>query len=938
MLPCSKRLWMSGLCAVLFLAPSAHAAVLRVKADAPGPARDGTTWATAFLKVSDALSGASPSDEVWVAAGTYVETISLKSGIALYGGFAGTETERAQRNSTAHVTILDGDKAGSVITARADVTQMAVVDGFTIRNGSGTFEGSGPLGGGFFGSGAAVTLANNVITGNYLEKGCSHCGPSGSAIYAGGGTYVIRGNRIEGNDSTYWLYGPAISISGTYTLIGNVIRGNGPGAAIQVADSGYIVGNLIQGNRSGIDVWGAVTIANNTIVGNSMGQMTASSGEAIQVHEGTATIVNNIIAFNDSGIQRASDQANVVLRSNNVFHNWFWDGTTWLIQDFQGLPDPTGQDGNISADPLFADRAEKDFHLSGESPCRDAGDDSVVQVGETDLDGNPRIQGPHVDIGAYEATPPVPFRAWRVKADAPGPAHDGQTWESAFLTVQAALNASGPGEEVWVASGTYSERITVAKTLGLYGGFAGTEAAGQERDPAQYITVLDGSAEGTVVAITSTATGAILDGFTIRNGMSEGAGGIDCTAPKAVLSNNTVTGNRSIHEEGAGGIRVAADGVKILDNIIADNVLEKRTLQPVYGGGIRYTGTNGEIARNKIIGNRCIGWAASGGGLYYSGARVSIHHNVISGNRAEGDASQDPVNLMSEVRGGGMDVRSDLVGIQYNVIADNTAYARSGFCQQDCSPAGLAWGGGVYVGRYGSRGTWLGVKSNLFVGNRADGNSESLGGGLYVFGIPTTIGNNTFSGNSLGAAKERTLGAALYGASDTDRDYIELSNSIVAFNDGATGPAITIDAYPVSPVSNNVFGNTPVNFRDKPGDPTGHSGNISVDPLFVDRASGNFRLQPGSPAINAGESAFISPDETDLDGGKRIISTAVDMGAYEAPLYAMLADAALALKAAGGLSSLAPADFTRLNAVPGSPEVDARDATHLARRAMGLDP
>ncbi len=58
--------------------------------------------------------------------------------------------------------------------------------------------------------------------------------------------------------------------------------------------------------------------------------------------------------------------------------------------------------GNIVAFPEFADEANGDFRLSLDSPCIDAGADEYA-VGDSDLWGNPRIQGAHVDMGAYEA-------------------------------------------------------------------------------------------------------------------------------------------------------------------------------------------------------------------------------------------------------------------------------------------------------------------------------------------------------------------------------------------------------------------------------------------------------------------------------------------------------------------------------------------------------
>ncbi len=77
---------------------------------------DGTSWADAFPDLQSGLAGAA-SGEVWVARGTYhpglpgdrAATFALQSGVAVYGGFDGTETSLSQRDVDAHPTILSGD-------------------------------------------------------------------------------------------------------------------------------------------------------------------------------------------------------------------------------------------------------------------------------------------------------------------------------------------------------------------------------------------------------------------------------------------------------------------------------------------------------------------------------------------------------------------------------------------------------------------------------------------------------------------------------------------------------------------------------------------------------------------------------------------------------------------------------------------------------------
>jgi serine protease len=70
--------------------------------------------------------------------------------------------------------------------------------------------------------------------------------------------------------------------------------------------------------------------------------------------------------------------------------------------------DRTGTDGNISADPLFANPTQGDYHLQQSSPSIDSGDNSTPNLPDTDIDGNPRILDGDgngtaiVDMGADE--------------------------------------------------------------------------------------------------------------------------------------------------------------------------------------------------------------------------------------------------------------------------------------------------------------------------------------------------------------------------------------------------------------------------------------------------------------------------------------------------------------------------------------------------------
>jgi parallel beta-helix repeat protein/predicted outer membrane repeat protein len=155
-------------------------------------ADDGSSWSNAFVDLQDALEAAANSPqrqtEIWVARGTYKPDRStgnrelsfrLLNGVALYGGFAGGESAREQRDPAANETILTGDLRGNdgddfknngenshhVVDARgADGT--ATIDGFTITAGNADGDESNVQGAGILLFYSKSVISNCKISRN----------------------------------------------------------------------------------------------------------------------------------------------------------------------------------------------------------------------------------------------------------------------------------------------------------------------------------------------------------------------------------------------------------------------------------------------------------------------------------------------------------------------------------------------------------------------------------------------------------------------------------------------------------------------------------------------------------------------------------------------------------------------------------------------------
>lgn len=330
-------------------------------------ANDGSSWSLAKRTVQAGLDAAAAGDDVWVAAGSYVECIALKDGVGLYGGFAGTEMTRDSRNVSANLTVLDGHRAGSVVTIREEAESATKIDGFTVTNGTGTVVGGSTEGGAVFcGHESSATISNNTFTANSASFGAGIFCDSRSAP-------AITGNRFFSNSAG--SRGGAIYLAGSRSAI--------------------VASNLLVGNSAGALGGGIACEASSPrITNNDLVRNTAPDGGAISV-TGVAggslpTARNNIVFGNSSGVF-VGEGVGLTAGSNCLFGN--------VDYDYRGI---SAGSGDLTADPIFVDSANGDFHLQTASPCFDAGDDSAVHSNASDIDGQGRIQGAHVEIGADE--------------------------------------------------------------------------------------------------------------------------------------------------------------------------------------------------------------------------------------------------------------------------------------------------------------------------------------------------------------------------------------------------------------------------------------------------------------------------------------------------------------------------------------------------------
>jgi len=337
-------------------------------------------------------------------------------------------------------------------------------------------------------------------------------------------------------------------------------------------------------------------------------------------------------------------------------------------------------------------------------------------------------------------------------------------------------------------------------------------------------TIIDGNQKAPVVSfISGESRSSSLKGFTLRNGLGN------------------ITG---------GGVYILNSSPTVVGNVITANLAG-------VGGGIGVLGGSPLILNNKVAANIhdpgvSGGW---GGGISLEGGSSAlVVGNLISNH------------FWTQGLGGGIAIR--MAGspiLRNNIIESNTA---------DQGP-----GGGVWIIDSSPR-----FSQNLIVRNTAE-----LGGGIYLdlssakFGA--TFVNDTFAdnvGSNGGIIPGDGSAAYLVGFEDRVQFFNEIMASAVGreslFCATVSGPTLT---------NNDAFSNTGDGFGGGCSSWEGVSGNISVDPVFIDSMQKNYQLSTGSPVIDLGSKLAPYFPGSDLANAPRRVdgngdgSVVIDMGAYE---------------------------------------------------------
>ncbi len=363
-----------------------------------------------YSTIQQALNSSIVGDTILVQPGIYNENIDFYEHNIILGSLFILTGD----SSYMYTTIIDGDYSGSVLLFNGSQDSTTIITGFTIRNGQNDNGGaiscleSNPTirdnyiinnsasekGGGIYCENSYPKIENNIFSGNISAN-------NGGGIYSISGGAIVKHNIFDNNLAAN-VGGGIYCEDGYPVLTNNTLIENHAeiGAGITCSNSNSVIsyndviGNVSSNYGGGIYCEEAAPIIKyNIIIENTA----ANNGGGFFCFDSSPLIENNIIGWNLSGNRGGGFYG---VGDNPVIVNTiFWADSANSgneIYIFSGAPLISYCDiqdtiwngiGNISADPLFRDPDNGDYHLKSvecgdpyDSPCIDAGQPDIEDI------------------------------------------------------------------------------------------------------------------------------------------------------------------------------------------------------------------------------------------------------------------------------------------------------------------------------------------------------------------------------------------------------------------------------------------------------------------------------------------------------------------------------------------------------------------------------
>ena len=649
-----------------------------------------------------------------------------------------------------------------------------------------TYGGAGIYVGDRVGQGSDLAIRDNQVVDNggkgiyikNIEEGAEVVISGGNTISRNGAHGVAAGSRYYDSWYDEWTYYGVVEGSLLEVADNEISDNGGNGVDILLIEEGsrvLVESNTLSGNAYGVYVvelynGSSLDIVGNTISGNTSGGVYAGG----DIDESEVNVLDNTISSNTGiGLQVGEGEtlsdSKATIRCNTIDNNTEW-GIYMVVDhslvDISGnhirANGTSGTEGGIYIEGSTLDLVG--IHQNSVAGNYDWG---LLNAGAEEVDATHNWWGDAT--GPYQATTnpggggdaasdDIDYADWLSQEPALCAEHEPETATPITITVgdngedfssiQAAIDDAEPGDIILVSPGTYSEDLTIEKSLTVQStdGADGTTIAGRV-----YIDL---------VGAATVRFGGSNTGFTVTGG-SPGFFVMLSSWSQLTIQGNSING--------CDGDGIETDWVRrwsvlsVLDNEIADNTDDGISINEIHRFGrvvIEANAISGnehgvrvdavhdagelEITDNSILGNTSHGIDLHEYGAVRCGSSASIVDNEIRGNGFDGECN------------GGQGIRwisvfdgSEAL-VQGNTISGN---AREGFYFDDVEDGSSLDILGNVVSDNGSFGLRLFVYergcTGLIHGNTMTGNSRD---GFYMSDAPTdgsrlTVEQNTITGN-----------------------------------------------------------------------------------------------------------------------------------------------------------------------------------------------